>query len=122
MNWLETTQGIIALISSAVVLVGALITTGTLLWKKIKEIACLIKEKKWAEVINQLKSTADATMRSVEKTKASGADKKTQVLEAVQAAADSLGVEFTDELESQISDFIDQSVAEYNEFKNASKK
>lgn len=122
MAWLETTQGIITLISSAVVLVGALATTGTLLWKKIKEIAELIKERKWNEVVEQLKSTADAAMRAAEKTKASGADKKTQVLEAVQAAANSLGVEFTDALEAQISTFIDQSVAEYNEFKEASKK
>lgn len=122
MEWLETTQGIITLISSAVVLLGALITTGTVLWNKVKEMAQLIKEKKYAEVILQLKNTADATIRSVENSKLSGSDKKTTVLEAVQTAANSLGVEFTDELENQISDFIDQSVAEYNEFKDATKK
>ena len=122
LTWLETTQGIITLISSGVAIVGGVITLVVSLVKKVKEVVKLVKEKKYDELIAQLKKTADETIRAVESSKESGADKKATVLEAVQAACNSLGSEFTDDLKEQISTFIDNSVAEYNEFKKSSKK
>ena len=119
MDWLQTTNGIITLISTGVILIGGLITTAISLVNKIKEIAKMIKEKKYGEVVDLLKKTADAAIRSVEDSKKSGFDKKELVLEAVKSAADELGVEFTSDLKNQISAFIDTTVAEYNQFHQA---
>lgn len=122
MEWLEHAEGVIALISALVVLIGAIAALVPTLIKRGKEIAQLVKEKKYTELINSLKATADATIRAVEKSKLSGADKKATVLDAIQAACNSQGAEFTDELKETMSTFIDQSVTEYNEFKDLATK
>jgi len=122
MEWLKTTQSVIALISALVVLLGTIAGLIPVFIKRGKEIAQMIKEKKCAELIESLKKTADATIRSVETSKASGADKKDTVLKAIQDACVSQGVEFTDDLRDQMSSFVDQSVTEYNEFKAATIK
>lgn len=113
---------IITLISTIVALIGGIAALIPTLIKRGKEIAQLVKDKNYAELVTSLKSTADATIRAVENSKLSGADKKATVLDAIQAACASQGAEFTDDLKEVMSSFIDQSVTEYNEFKDLATK
>lgn len=101
MNWLETTQGIITLISSGVVLLGTLIGLGVNLYKAIKEV---VKNKDWAKIVK----IADAAMIAAEAAGKSGADKKAMVIEAVEAGCKELGI--TVDL-TQLSTYIDECIA-----------
>ena len=100
MNWLETTQGIITLISSGAVLLGTLLGLVVNLCKAIKE---LVKNKNWAKIIK----IADAAMIAAESAGKSGADKKAMVIEAVEAGCKELGI--TVDL-TQLSTYIDDCI------------
>lgn len=113
MEWLQSAAGVAATLAT---LAGSLMTLGGIILVLVKKVKKMIQDNDYKGLVDMLKVTADAAIRAQQDAQISGADKKTQVLEMVQAACVANGAEFTDELQDNISAFIDQSVAEYNEF------
>lgn len=106
MNWIETAQGIITLITGALVLAGTI--TGLVIklvaaFKKIKQ------NKDWTKILE----LADAAMLEAEKSQKDGADKKTMVINMVTASCKNLGIDcdLTD-----LSKYIDNCVDFVNKF------
>lgn len=62
-------------------------------------------------------SIADAAMEAAEKTGASGADKKAQVIEAVKAGCKSQGID-ADSFLDQLDAYIDTTINLVNQMKN----
>lgn len=100
MTWLETAQGIITLISGGLALLATLVTLSISLYKACKQIA---KDRNWKKVME----VADAAIQAAEKSGKSGADKKTMVIEAVQASCLALGIEVD---LSQLGTYIDECI------------
>lgn len=100
MSWIETTQGIITLISSGIVLIGAICGLGINLYKAMKQV---IKNKDWGTIIK----IADAAMTAAEQSGKSGADKKKLVIEAVEKSCKELNISFDFE---QLSNYIDECI------------
>ena len=109
-EFLQTAEGVISLISSLVLL----ISTGVGAFFAIKGWVKAFKEKdakeKWALIME----IADAAMKEAEKSGASGADKKTMVIDAVKAGCKAAGVNL-DTFIDQLSDYIDQTIAFVND-------
>lgn len=94
---------IIGLVSAGLALLSAAVGLGFKLYTVCKE---LVKDKNWAKIMK----IALTAMETAEKTGASGADKKAQVIEAVKAACDEMGVNaapFMDDLSKYIDEIID---------------
>lgn len=106
MNWIETTQGIITLVSSGLVLLGTIIGLAIKLADAIKTIG---KNKDWMKIIK----IADAAMTEAEKTGKAGADKKAMVIAAVEAACKEMGVECD---LSALNAYIDECIGFVNSF------
>ena len=100
MTWLETTQGIIALISSGLVLLGTILGLSVKLYRAIKQI---IDNNNWNKIIE----LADVAITAAEETGKSGADKKQLVIEAVEEGCRKLGI--TVDLD-QLSNYIDKCI------------
>ena len=109
-EFLQTAEGVISLISSLVLL----ISTGVGAFFAVKGWIKAFKEKdakeKWALIME----IADAAMKEAEKSGASGADKKTMVIDAVKAGCKAAGVNL-DAFIDQLSDYIDQTIAFVND-------
>ena len=109
-EFLQTAEGVISLISSLVLL----ISTGVGAFFAIKGWVKAFKEKdakeKWALIME----IADAAMKEAEKSGASGTDKKTMVIDAVKAGCKAAGVNL-DAFIDQLSDYIDQTIAFVND-------
>ena len=103
---LETLKLVLEIIGLAVGLIGGI---GGVVFG-IVQFFQNMKGKSAREVFETLKNIAMEAMSAAESSGKTGADKKTMVLEAVQAGAQAAGIEFTDELEAQISAFIDKSI------------
>ena len=106
MNWIETAQGIITLIT------GALVLAGTITGLVIKLVAALKKikqNKDWTKILE----LADAAMLEAEKSQKDGADKKTMAINMVTASCKNLGIDcdLTD-----LSKYIDNCVDFVNKF------
>lgn len=112
LNWLDTTQQVIALI---VGLCG-LISAGVTAYFAIKNFIKGLKDKKAVEIWSLITSTADAAMQKAEETGKAGADKKTMVIEAVKAACAKNGIDCADFLD-QLSAYIDSMIEFANEMK-----
>ena len=101
MSWLETTQGIITLISSGIVLLGTILGLSVNLYKSIKQV---VKNKDWKKVIE----VANAAITAAEKSGKCGADKKQMVIEAVEAGCKELNIILDlDQLSKYIDECID---------------
>lgn len=100
MTWLETTQGIITLISSGVALIGTILMLCIKLYSALKEV---VKNKEWKKIIK----LADSAMTAAEESGESGADKKQMVIAAVEAGCKELGV--TVDL-CKLSEYIDECI------------
>ena len=109
-EFLQTAEGVISLISSLVLL----ISTGVGAFFAIKGWVKAFKEKdakeKWALIMEM----ADAAIKEAEKSGASGADKKTMVVNSVKASCKAAGVNL-DAFIDQLSDYIDQTIAFVND-------
>ena len=109
-EFLQTAEGVISLISSLVLL----ISTGVGAFFAVKGWIKAFKEKdakeKWALIME----IADAAMKEAEKSGASGADKKTMVIDAVKAGCKAAGVNL-DAFIDQLSDYINQTIAFVND-------
>lgn len=108
MSWLETTQGIITLISSGIALLGVIISLAVKIYKSAKEI---IKNKNWGKVT----SIAISAIIAAEKSEQSGADKKKMVIDSVQASCKAMGIECD---LSALDTYIDECIAFANNMKN----
>lgn len=115
LDWWSSLMGLIVTGISVVVGIAGLVSS-------IKALVSRMKTNTARQNIALLQSAAEASMKSAEASGASGADKKTAVLEAVEKAALSAGIDWTDELNGTISDFIDQSIEFANSIHKASGK
>lgn len=98
-----------------------LIGTGIGAFFAIKGWIKAFKEKdakeKWALIMEM----ADTAIKTAEKTGASGADKKTMVIESVKASCKAAGVNLDDFID-QLVDYIDQTISFVNDMSKKSKK
>lgn len=115
---IEQVYTLLQIISIAVGIIGGLCGVGFGIYQFIKSM----KGKNFQEILTTLQTIAQTAMKAAEQSGLTGADKKTQVLDAVQAACKSMNVEFTDALKDQISTFIDTSISFANSIKESKTK
>ena len=112
MNWLETANGIVTLISALIALIGTGIGVYFAIKNFIKLIKSNTKEQNWKLIMK----IADAAMETAEKSGKNGADKKQMVIECVKASCKAAGID-ADEFIDQLIDYIDQTIAFVNSMK-----
>ena len=112
MNWLETANGIVALISALIALIG----TGTGVYFAIKNFIKLMKSNTKEQNWKLIMKIADAAMETAEKSGKKGADKKQMVIESVKASCKAAGID-ADQFIDQLVDYIDQTIAFVNSMK-----
>ena len=112
MNWLETANGIVTLISALIALIG----TGTGVYFAIKNFIKLMKSNTKEQNWKLIMKIADAAMQTAEKSGKNGADKKHMVIESVKASCKAAGID-ADEFIDQLVDYIDQTISFVNSMK-----
>jgi hypothetical protein len=116
-QWLTDANAIVVLLTG---LIG-LISAGVGAFFAVKGWVKAFKEKdakqKWALIMEM----ADAAIKEAEKTGASGADKKTMVIESVKASCKAAGVNLDDFID-QLVDYIDQTISFVNDMSKKTKK
>lgn len=106
MNWIETTQGIITLITGACALMGTITGLAIKLYSAFKKIK---GDKNWQKIIE----LADAAMTEAEKSGKEGKDKKAQVIAVVEATCKELEIECD---LTALSEYIDECIDFVNNF------
>ena len=109
MDWITSAQQLVALLTG---LVG-LISAGIGVFFAIKNWSEKNKEKSNAEKWAMLMKMADAAMKEAEKSKQTGVDKKTMVINTVREACSAAGLDIDDFLE-QLNVYIDNSISWFN--------
>ena len=109
---INTANGIITLITGLVGLIG----TGIGVYFAIKNWIKLVKEKNASEIWTIIMSMADAAMKEAEASQKSGEDKKKMVLDSVNAACKSAGLDMSLFLD-QLNTYIDQTISFVNQMK-----
>ena len=112
MNWLETANGIVTLISALIALIG----TGIGVYFAIKNFVKLMKSNTKEQNWKLIMKIADAAMKTAETSGKKGADKKQMVIESVKASCKAAGID-ADEFIDQLMDYIDQTIAFVNSMK-----
>ena len=112
MEWLETANGIVTLISALIALIG----TGTGVFFAIKNFIKLMKSNTKEQNWKLIMKIADAAMKTAETSGKKGADKKQMVIESVKASCKAAGIN-ADEFIDQLVDYIDQTIAFVNSMK-----
>lgn len=111
-NWLTTAQGVLSLITGLVGLLG----TGVGAFFAIKNFIAATKTKSANEIWTIITSMADAAMKEAEASQKSGEDKKQMVLDSVNAACKSAGLDMSLFLD-QLNTYIDQTISFVNQMK-----
>ena len=111
-DWINTANGIITLITGLVGLIG----TGIGAYFAIKNWIKLVKEKNASEIWTIIMSMTDAAMKEAEASQKSGKDKKQMVLDSVNAACKSAGLDMSSFLD-QLNTYIDQTISFVNQMK-----
>lgn len=114
LDWVQTTNGIITLITG----LCGLVMAGISGFFAIKSWIKLCKEKSAKDVWSMIMSMADAAIKEAEKSMASGADKKETVIEAVKEGCKAAGLNIDDFMD-QLSAYIDQCIKFYNDMSSA---
>ena len=109
MDWINTVQGLIALITG---LVG-LVTTGVGAFLTIKAFIKNMKEKSAKEQWAIIVTAADAAMKEAEHSGKTGADKKTMVMQMVSKTCEAAGLNI-DLFLAQLDAYIDQTISFVN--------
>lgn len=109
MDWITTVNGLIALITGLVGLIG----TGVGTFFAIKNWIKANKEKSAKEIWALLMSMADAAMKEAEKSTLSGAGKKELVINMVKESCKAAGVNL-DPFIDQLGAYIDNCISWYN--------
>lgn len=112
MDWLETANGIVTLISALIALIG----TGVGVYLAIKNFIKLMKSNTKEQNWKLIMKIADAAMETAEKSGKKGADKKQMVIESVKASCKAAGID-ADQFIDQLVDYIDQTIAFVNSMK-----
>ena len=112
MEWLETANGIITLISALIALIG----TGTGVFFAIKNFIKLMKSNTKEQNWKLIMKIADAAMKTAETSGKNGVDKKQMVIESVKASCKAAGID-ADQFIDQLADYIDQTIAFVNSMK-----
>lgn len=112
MEWLETANGIITLISALIALIG----TGTGVFFAIKNFIKLMKSNTKEQNWKLIMKIADTAMKTAETSGRNGADKKQMVIESVKASCKAAGID-ADQFVDQLADYIDQTIAFVNSMK-----
>ena len=112
MEWLETANGIVTLISALIALIG----TGIGIFFAIKNFIKLMKSNTKEQNWKLIMKIADAAMKTAETSGKKGADKKQMVIESVKASCKAAGID-ADEFIDQLMDYIDQTIAFVNSMK-----
>ena len=110
MDWITTANGLIALITALVGLIG----TGIGAFFTIKSFIKAAKEKSSKEIWAMIMAIADGAMKEAEASGKSGADKKTMVINIVKASCKSAGINL-DLFIDQLSAYIDQTISFVND-------
>lgn len=113
-GFLDTANSAVVLITGLIGLVSA----GVSAFFAIKNFIKLAKEKSAKEIWAMIVNMADAAMKQAETSKASGADKKKMVIEAVKAGCKSEGLDI-DAFIDQLSAYIDQCIKFHNDLAEA---
>lgn len=108
-EFLETAEGIVTLISSLIALIG----TGTGVFFAIKNFIKLLKANSKEQNWKLIMEIADTAIQTAEKTGKSGADKKAMVIETVKASCKAAGIN-ADDFIDQLSDYIDSCITFVN--------
>ena len=112
MDWLETANGIVTLISALIALIG----TGIGVYFAVKNLIKLMKSNTKEQNWKLIMKIADAAMETAEKSGKKGADKKQMVIESVKASCKAAGID-ADQFIDQLVDYIDQTIAFVNSMK-----
>jgi hypothetical protein len=114
MEFLENTELVMAFATGLVGLIGTAVST----FFAIKAWVKGLKDKNAQEIWSLVMEIADKAMAEAERSGASGADKKTMVIDTVKAAAAAAGFDVTALLD-QLSTYIDQTIDFFNDMKKA---
>jgi len=109
MDWITTVNGLIALITGLVGLIG----TGIGAFFAIKNFIKATKEKSAKEIWALIMEIADAAMKDVEKSTLKGAAKKEAVISAVKEGCKAAGVDLGPFID-QLGEYIDQTISFVN--------
>ena len=112
MEWLETANGILTLISALIALIG----TGTGVFFAIKNFIKLMKSNTKEQNWKLIMKIADTAMKTAETSGKNGADKKQMVIESVKASCKAAGID-ADQFVDQLAEYIDQTIAFVNSMK-----
>lgn len=114
MDWITTVNGLIALLSGLLGLIG----TGVGLFFAIKNGIKAFKEKSNKEKWEFLMQIADAAMKSVEHSSITGPEnKKKAVMEAIKDGCKAAGIN-ADMFMDQLDAYIDSCIHWYNDMQN----
>ena len=116
LDWISTANGLIALITGLLGLIG----TGIGAFFAIKNWIKATKEKSSSEIWSMICSMADAAMKEAEQSGKSGADKKEMVINSVKAACKTAGIDL-DAFIDQLGSYIDQCIDFANSINKESK-
>ena len=106
MDWLNTANGLVALLTGLLSLVGAGVGT----FFAIRNWLKLMKERNAKEVWNTIMAAADAAMEELERQEVYGGDAKRMAIEMVKKSCLAMGLDigdFVDQLSAYIDDCID---------------
>lgn len=109
LDWITTANGLIALITGLLGLMG----TGVGAFFAIKNWIKATKEKSAKEIWTMIQEMADAAMKEAEKSGKSGADKKQMVIDSVKAGCKAAGLDI-DQFVDQLGAYIDQTISFVN--------
>lgn len=112
MEWLDTANSIVALVSALLALIG----TGTGVFFAIRNFIKLMKTNSKEQNWKLIMSIADAAMKTAEESGKKGADKKHMVVESVKASCAAAGID-AEEFIDQLLEYIDQTIAFVNSMK-----
>lgn len=104
-DWISTANGLIALITGLVGLIG----TGIGAYFAIKNWVVALKQKNAQEIWTTIQTMADAAMKEAEASGKTGADKKQLVIDSVKAGCKAAGLDL-DAFVDQLSAYIDQTI------------
>lgn len=115
-DWIETTNGIITLVTGLLGLIG----TATGAYFAIRNWINVLKTKNKQEIWTMIMQIADAAMAEAEQSLTSGEDKKQLVIDTVKAGCKAANID-VDLFIDQLSDYIDSTISFVNKM-NTKKK
>jgi lipopolysaccharide export LptBFGC system permease protein LptF len=110
--YLDTANSILVLLTGLVGLIG----TGAGAYFAIKNWITTIKTKNSQEIWSMLMEMADSAMTEAEQSQLNGEDKKTMVIDIIQASAKAANLDI-DLFADQLDLYIDQTIAFVNKMK-----